>query len=77
MPTKDTMVKDMTVGELQDLIRHTVEQALDEFFGDPDEGLEIREEVKQQLIESLKRTQAGERGIPAEEVAKKLGIKQR
>ena len=71
---KDTMVKDMTVGELQDLIRHTVEQALDEFFVDPDRDLEIREEVKQRLLESWRRREAGDRGIPAEEVAKRLGL---
>lgn len=49
-------VKDMTVEQLQDLIRHTVEQCLEEYFGDPDEGLNIRSEVKQQLLESLQKT---------------------
>ncbi|MEA5467571.1 hypothetical protein [Spirulina sp. 06S082] len=49
-------VKDMTVEQLQDLIRHIVEQCLEEYFGDPDEGLSIRDEVKQQLLESLKQT---------------------
>jgi hypothetical protein len=67
-------VKDMTTDELKALIRHTVEQTLEEFFGDPDEGKEIKEEVKPRLIESRKRREAGVRGIPAEEVAKKLGL---
>ncbi|WP_204106351.1 MULTISPECIES: hypothetical protein [Spirulina sp. CCY15215] len=49
-------VKDMTVEQLQDLIRHTVEQCLEEYFGDPDEDLNVRDEVKQQLLESLKQT---------------------
>lgn len=74
MLVKDMMVKDMTVGELQDLVRHTIEQALDEFFVDPDRDLEIREEVKQRLLESRRRREAGERGITAEEAAKKLGL---
>ena len=39
MRVKDMMVKDMTVGELQDLVRHTIEQALDEFFVNPDRDL--------------------------------------
>lgn len=69
-------VKDMTVEQLADLIRHIVEQCLEEYFDDPDEGKEIKEEVKQQLMESMRRRQAGERGIPAEEVYKKLGLKQ-
>lgn len=46
----------MTVEQLQDLIRHTVEQCLEEYFGDPDEDLNVRDEVKQQLLESLKQT---------------------
>ncbi|MEG4286967.1 hypothetical protein QUB68_28075 [Microcoleus sp. A006_D1] len=45
-------VKDMTVEQLRDLIRHTVEQCLEEYFGDPDSGLEVKEEVKQKLLES-------------------------
>ncbi|KAM3100236.1 hypothetical protein ACKFKG_01645 [Phormidesmis sp. 146-35] len=67
-------VKDLTTDELKALIRETVVEVLEEFLDDPDEGREIRPEVKQQLIESLKRTQAGERGIPMSEVAKKLGL---
>ncbi len=47
-------VKDMTVEQLTDLIRHIVEQCLDEYFGDPDEGKEIKEEVKQRLMEFRK-----------------------
>ena len=69
-------VKDMTVEQLTDLIRHIVEQCLDEYFGDPDEGKEIKEEVKQRLMEFMKGKEAGERGIPAEEVYKKLSGKQ-
>ncbi|KAM3115967.1 hypothetical protein [Phormidesmis sp. 146-33] len=67
-------VKDLTTDELKALIRETVVEVLEEFLDDPDEGREIRPEVKQQLIESLKRTQAGECGILMSEVAKKLGL---
>ncbi len=69
------LVKDMTVEELTNLIRHTVEQCLDEYLGDPDEGKELKEEVKQELLELQKQREAGRRGIPAEEVYKKLGLK--
>jgi hypothetical protein len=68
-------VKDMTIDQLRDLIRPTVEQCLEEYFGDPDSGLEVKEEVKQKLLESLKRKQAGESGIPLGEVYKKVGVK--
>jgi hypothetical protein len=69
-------VKDMTVEQLTDLIRHIVEQCLEEYFGDPDQGKEVKEEVKQRLMESIKRRETDQRGIPAEEVYKKLSGKQ-
>jgi hypothetical protein len=64
----------LTIEELKALIRETVLETLEEFLDDPDEGREIRPEIKQQLIASLQRTQTGERGIPAAEVAHKLGL---
>jgi hexokinase len=70
-------IKNMTLDELKALIRETVEETLEDFFCDPDEGKEVREEVKQQLLKSLKQTEAGERGIPTEEVYKKLGLNPR
>lgn len=67
-------VKDLTTEELKALIRETVMETLEELLDDPDEGKEIRPEIKQQLLESLQRTRSGERGIPAEEVARRLGL---
>lgn len=66
-------MSDMTLDELRALIRETVQETLERFFVDSDEGLEVREEVKQKLIKSLHRIQAG-RGIPAEEAYKRLGL---
>jgi len=56
----------MTVGELKTLIRDVVKEAID-----PDYGLELRPEIKKELMESL---QSKER-IPVEDVAEKLGLK--
>jgi len=67
-------VKDMTIEELKALIRQTVAETLGEFIDDPDSGLELKAEVRQQLIDSLQETEAGVRGVPAQEVAKKLGL---
>jgi len=67
-------VKDMTIEELKLLIQETVAETIQSLMVDPDEGKQIRPEVKQQLLDSLQRTQSGERGIPAEEVAKNLGL---
>lgn len=67
-------VKDLTTDELKALIRETVMETLEDLLDDPDEGKEVRPEIKQQLLESLQRTRSGERGIPAEEVARRLGL---
>jgi hypothetical protein len=67
-------VKDLTVEELKLLIQETVTETIQSLLIDPDEGQTIKPEVKQQLLKSLQLTQAGERGISAEEVAKKLGL---
>jgi hypothetical protein len=51
-----------------------VEEALLDLLGDPDAGQDLREEVKQRLVASVTRTQKGEVGIPAEQVARSLGL---
>ena len=43
------LVSQMTKEELRILIDETLEQKLIELFGDPDEGLELRESVKKRL----------------------------
>ena len=67
-------VKDLTVEELKLLIQEAVAETLHNLLTDPDEGKELKSEVKQELLNSLKRTQSGEHGVPAEEVARKLGL---
>lgn len=67
-------VKDLSSEELKALVQEAVEEALLELLGDPDRGLELKEEVKERLRRSLERAQRGERGIPAEEVARKVGL---
>lgn len=67
-------VADLTVDELKSLIREAVTQTILEIFGDPDEGLELREEIKDRLRPSLAATQPGAKLIPAQEVAAKLGL---
>ncbi len=66
--------KDLSKEELKSLIRETIEEVLFELFGDPDEGLELRPEVRERLKRSLERVQRGERGLSAEEAAKKAGL---
>ena len=67
-------VADLTVEEFKTLIREVVIQTLAEVFGDPDEGLELRDDLKARLQQSLAMVQAGGKTIPIEEVAAKLGL---
>ncbi|MGI2903765.1 hypothetical protein [Tolypothrix sp. VBCCA 56010] len=67
-------VKDLTVEELKLLIQETVTETIQSLLIDSEENKQLKPEVKQQLLDSLQRTRSGERGIPPEEVAKKLGL---
>lgn len=67
-------VTELTVKELKALIQETVEETIEEMLGDPDEGLELREELKERLKRSLAAVKRGEPCIPAEEVARKHGL---
>ena len=67
-------IKDLTVEEFKDLVQEAIEQKLQEIIGDPDAGLELRDEVKQRLRSSAAARQRGERGIPMDEVARRAGL---
>ncbi len=63
-----TNVAEMSKEELTDLIEATVEQKLIELLGDPDESLELREEVRESILRQRAAVAKGERGRPFEEV---------
>ena len=67
-------VRDLTVEQFKVIVHEALEEALLDLLGDPDAGLSLREEVKEELLASLARTQRGEPGIPADEVARELGL---
>lgn len=67
-------VKDLSKEELRAVVYEAVEEALLELLGDPDEGLELREEIRERLIHSLARSRQGVEGMTAAEVAKKAGL---
>ena len=69
-----TLVSDLSVDELRSIIQETVKQTLTELFHDPDEGLELREDLKNALQHSLKAVQTGGETLSAENVAAKLGL---
>ena len=67
-------VKELTVEQLKDLVQEAIEEKPVELIGDPDLGLELREEVKERLRSSLAARQRGERGVPIEDLASQAGL---
>jgi hypothetical protein len=63
-------VTELTTDELKKLIKEAVDEKLREILFDPDDGLELRDEVKQRLKASL----ASKKRISLEEVKKRVRI---
>lgn len=67
-------VAQMTEQELRDIVGDAVEEKLLELLADPDEGLEIRPELRSRLLDQQRQVSAGERGRSFDEVAEELGL---
>ena len=67
-------IKELSVEQLKTLIQEAVEEKLQEILGDPDQGLELREDIKERLKHSLAAVERGEEGIPIRQVAKEIGL---
>ena len=67
-------VAQMTKDELREMIEASIEQKLLEMLGDPDEGLEIRESVRDRLLRQKEAVAAGERGQPFDDVVRQLDL---
>jgi len=67
-------VKELSIDELRALIEEIVEEKLKEMVEDADWGLELKAEVRKRLKRSLEASKKGERGVPAEEVARRFGV---
>jgi CRP-like cAMP-binding protein len=67
-------VKELTVEQFRNLVQEAIEEKLEEIIGDPDLGLELREEIKERLRSSLAAMQGGQKGIPVDEVARQAGL---
>jgi len=57
-------IKDMTTTQLEGLIRNMVDETLDEYFGDPDEGNKVKESFAQSLGEIRRKRLEGRPTIP-------------
>ena len=70
-----TTISELSVDELKSLIREVVEQTIMDLFTDPDEGLNLREDVKDFLQASVKSVRSAEMTtISAQQVAEDLGL---
>lgn len=67
-------VSDLTIDELRSIIRETVRQTLADLLSDPDEGLELQDEIEETLLHSIEAIRGGEPTFDASEVAEKLGL---
>jgi hypothetical protein len=58
---------------LETVVETTVERKLLEILGDPDEGLEIRSEVRERLLRQRQDVAGGQQGRLFEDVVRELG----
>ena len=73
-------VADMTLEELRQLIAETVRQELERLANDPDEGLELSDEIRERLLAAGEEMKQGdyyrrlaETGVRLEDAAATLG----
>lgn len=71
--TTDTVAQ-MSIAEFREMIEVIIEQKLLEMFGDPDEGLKIRESVQSRLLAQKEAVATGERGESLEDVIEQLQL---
>ena len=69
-----TTIAHMTKKEFAQMLSTIVEQKLVELFGDPDEGLVLKDNLRKRLIRQRNSVAKGERGEYFATVAKRLGI---
>lgn len=65
-------VDELSREDLRAIVQEAVEEALLDLLGDPDAGVELREDVRDRLEASLERVRRGERGIPLDDVAARV-----
>ena len=67
-------IMQMTKEELQEIIESAIERKFMELIGDPDEGLEIRGELRERLVRQKQAVAEGDRGDSLEDVVQRLGL---
>ena len=65
---KNINISKLTLDDIKEFVDELVEEKLIHILKDPDEGLELREDIKARLKKSLKSQADGEKGIPLESI---------
>lgn len=63
-----TTVGEMSPSELRNMIDSLLDQKLRELLGDPDEGLQLREEIVSRLQKQRRAVDDGERGKALDDI---------
>ena len=69
-----SMIVHMSKKEFAQVVSTAVEQKLVELFGDPDDGLVLKEGLRKRLIRQRKSVTKGERGDDFTSVRTRLGL---
>jgi len=67
-----TRVADMTTDELGAMIEALIDRKLAEWLGDADEGLELREDLRERILRQRAHDEAGGRGKSLEELIERF-----
>lgn len=74
----NSTVAQMTQAEFKEMLEAVVETAVEqkllEILGDPDEGLEVREAVRERLLHQRQAVASGQHGQSLEDVVQELGL---
>ena len=69
-----TTVVQVSKQELTKIISNVVEQKLVELFGDPDDGLTMKQNLRKRLLRQKRAVEKGERGVEFSSIRKHLGL---
>ncbi len=69
-----TLVAQMTKEELIQVIETVIERKLLELFDDSDDGLELKQDVRDRLLHQQEMVAQGERGHPFDDIVQQLDL---
>lgn len=72
--TTQAKVADMTIDELRTMMETLLDQKISEWMGDPDAGLELRDDIVAGIERQRREYAAGKRGKSLDEVAQQLEL---